>query len=92
MLHLDRANYVAKIWKSTGIAMIDLPSPTQHGRTEDWDILWTDEMFPESMTDYVVSNEDYDEDYFEDDIEGDVFDESDEEDAYDSSDDEENNE
>ena len=90
MLHLERANYVAKIWKSTGIAMIDLPSPTQHGWTEDWDILWTDEMFPESMTDYVVSNEDDDEDDFEDDVEGDVFDESDEEDANDSSDDEEN--
>ena len=90
MLHLQRANYVAKIWKSTGTAMVDLQSPTQHGWTEDWDILWTDEMFPENMTDYVVSNEDDDEDDFEDDIEGDVFDDSDGEDVDESSDDEDN--
>lgn len=80
LFHLERTNFVAKLWKSSGTAMIDLPSPTQHGWTDDWDILWTDEMFPDSMNEYVVSNEDDDdEDDFEDDIEGDIFEDSDEE-------------
>ena len=44
--------------------MTDLPSPYHHGWTEDWDILWTDEMFLQRIADYVVSNEDDDEDDF----------------------------
>ena len=81
LFHLERTNFVAKHWKSSGTAMIDSPSPTQHGWTDDWDILWMDEMFPDSMNEYVVSNEDDDddEDDFEDDIEGDILDDSDEE-------------
>jgi len=77
-LHLERANYVAKIWKSAGTAMVDLPTPAQHGWNEEGDIFWTDDIFPDNLNDYVAMNEDNDEEEdFEDDIEGDVFDEDD---------------
>ena len=82
LLHLERANYVAKIWKLSGSAMVDLPSPAQHGWTEEGDIFWTDEMFPETINDYVITNnDDEDEDDFEDDFEGDVFSDEDDEDS-----------
>lgn len=80
-LHMERANYVAKIWKSADTAMLDLPSPTQHGWNEEGSIFWTDDMFPDNVGDYVATNEeDEDEDDFEDDIEADVFDDEDEDD------------
>ena len=88
MLHLQRSNYVANIWKSAGSAMVDLPSPTEHGWTDDWEIFWADEMFPESLSDYVISSEDDD---FEDDVEGDVLDYLDEEEQEENSDDNYNN-
>ena len=80
ILHLKRANYVAKIWKSANTAMIDLPTPAEHGWDGEGDISWTDEMFPEDLEQYVAGNEEDDEEDFEDDVEGDVFDE--EEDDY----------
>ena len=62
--------------------MVDLPSPAQHGWTEEGDFFWTDEMFPETINDYVITNEDdEDEDDFEDDFEGDVFSDDDDEDS-----------
>lgn len=64
-LHLKRANYVAKIWKSADIAMVDLPSPTQHRWNEEGDIFWTDDMFPDNLNDYVAVNEDAEEEDFE---------------------------
>ena len=61
--------------------MVELPPPSHHGWTDDGDIFWTDEMFPDSLNNFVISEEDENDDEdFEDDIEGDVFDESDEED------------
>jgi len=44
--HLERVNYGAKIWKSAGTAMVDLPTLAQHRWNEEGDIFWTDDIFP----------------------------------------------
>ena len=35
VFHLTRENYVAKLWKSSGTAMADLPSPCENGWHDD---------------------------------------------------------
>ena len=64
--HLTRANYVAKLWKSSGTAMVDLPSPCENGWYDDGKIQCTDEMYPEDITSLLINynDDDYDEDEF----------------------------
>jgi hypothetical protein len=74
-LHISRANYVAKIWKSVGTAIVNLPLPSDHGWFEDCTIQWVDESFPEELTSLLLrgkgeDEDDYDEDY--DDEDGDL--------------------
>ena len=66
--HLTRANYVAKLWKSSGTAMVDLPSPCGNGWCDDGKIQWTDQIYPEDIMSLLMndSDDDYNEDEFED--------------------------
>ena len=63
MLHLIRANYVERLWKSSGIALVNLPSPLQHGWSEDGAIQWTEESFPDDVRRLLVNSEDNDYEY-----------------------------
>ena len=57
VFHLTRANYVAKLWKSSGAAMVDLPSPCENGWYDDGKVQWTDEMYHEDITSLFKSLE-----------------------------------
>ena len=46
-LHFERANYVARIWKLAGTAMVSPPSPTGCGWDVDGDVEWIEDMFPD---------------------------------------------
>ena len=51
---------MARLWKSSGIALIDLPSPLQHGWREDGGIQWTEKSFPDDVRSLLVNSEDND--------------------------------
>ena len=61
-LHIMRANYVAKIWKLAGTAIVDLPLPSHHGWYADSSIQWTEEIFPQDITTLLLRDESDDED------------------------------
>ena len=49
-LHFERANYVARIWKLAGTAMVSPPSPAGCGWDVDGDVEWIEDMFPDDIT------------------------------------------
>ena len=49
-LHFESANYVARIWKLVGTAMVSLPSLTSCGWDVDGDMEWIEDMFPDYIT------------------------------------------
>ena len=49
-LHFERANYVARIWKLAGTAIVSPPSPTGCGWDVDGDVEWIEDMFPDHIT------------------------------------------
>ncbi len=49
ILHLNRYNYVACMWKSTAVANITYPPPSQHGWTGEFEIQWHDKVFPKDL-------------------------------------------
>ena len=65
--HIERSNYVAKIWKSTPVAMVQIPPPNQHGWYDDCTIQWIAEMYPDNITSLLQTQNDEIEIYGEDD-------------------------
>ena len=49
VLHLNRCNYVACIWKASTFANINIPNPFQYGWTAEYEIQWHDEIFPAEL-------------------------------------------
>ena len=55
-LHLQRCNYVARIWKCSGSAENNYPLPTEHGWNADFDIKWCEDIFPSEIEDLLIGN------------------------------------
>ena len=66
-LHCKRSNYVARIWRSILSCNIDPDNIQNHGWSENGDIIWIEEAFPENIESILVNDEISDED--EDEIE-----------------------
>ena len=60
VLHLKRANYIAKLWKSCLIPRIEFPDITEHGWKSNGDILWTTNEFPDRIVELLASTENVD--------------------------------
>ena len=57
-LHLQRASYIAHLWKNSQIPQINLPAIDESGWFSDGDIVWTEEeLFPETLSKHVVADE-----------------------------------
>lgn len=56
-LHFERANYVARVWKLAGTAMVNPPHPAGRGWDVDGDIEWIVQMFPDDITTLFLSLE-----------------------------------
>ena len=61
-LPLQRANYVARIWKLTLCASLSLPNITDHGWDEDGRIKWIQQLFPDDITELLMFENDIDRD------------------------------
>jgi len=55
MLHIHRANYVARIWKLSSASQIAAPSFSGYGWNEDGSICWVEEQYPEDITDLLLN-------------------------------------
>ena len=55
-LHLQRCNYVARIWKCSGSAENNYPLPSEHGWNADFDIKWCEDIFPSEIEDLLIEN------------------------------------
>ena len=60
MLHLKRANYIARIWKLSLQAVIDFEDIELHGLNNDGTIHWTTEEFPDDIVEFLCKEEDND--------------------------------
>ena len=60
--HLQRANYVSRLWKCCGIANTDYPPPGQHGWDMAHEINWCDDVFPNEIDELLMLD---DEDSYE---------------------------
>ena len=58
-LHAQRANYVARIWKSFNVAWHDIPDITDHDWFGNGEIGWVNTVFPEDIQDILI-NPDFD--------------------------------
>ena len=56
-LHAQRANYVAKIWKSSNLAWHDMPDIKDNGWLENGEIDWVENVFPDDIEDILVDPE-----------------------------------
>ena len=61
-LHCKRSNYVAKMWQSSLSCNIDPDNIQNHDWSENGDIIWIDEAFPENIQSILVYDEISDED------------------------------
>ena len=59
-LHLESANYVARLWKLAGIPMLNPPSPIGSGWDEDGDIQWIENMLPDEVSSNFLKTDDSD--------------------------------
>ena len=57
-LHISRANFVAKIWKSAGENQLELPHLSSHGWTESCEIVWMETAFPENVEELLMESGD----------------------------------
>ena len=55
-LHLQRCNYVARIWKCSGSAENNYSLPSEHGWNADFDIKWCEDIFPSEIEDLLIEN------------------------------------
>ena len=79
LLHMDRANYVAAMWKRTMHATMDSPEITNHGWNIDGSINWVVDTFPENIIDMILdyqeeNNDDSDIETYESDTDSDLED------------------
>ena len=79
LLHMDRANYVAAMWKRTMHATLDSPEITNHGWNIDGSINWVVDTFPENIIDMILdyqeeNNDDSDIETYESDTDSDLED------------------
>jgi len=54
-LHTNRANHVARIWKCSGTALVDLPLPSQNGWLDDGTIQWITEACPDDVSSLLLN-------------------------------------
>ena len=59
-LHMERANYVVKLWKLAGVPMLNPISPIGSGWDEDGDILWIENMLPDEVWSIFFKTDDSD--------------------------------
>ena len=75
LLHMKRANYVAKIWKSSLTCWLESDDITKHAWLPDGSTIWVDDIFPcvvqEILCDPKFVEEDVGEDELSDDDEED---------------------
>ena len=57
MLHLKRANYIARIWKLSLQAVINFEDIELHGWNSDGTIHWTTEEFPDDIVEILCKEE-----------------------------------
>ena len=57
---MERANFVAKIWKSTDSAMQNTPSPAGYGWDQEGNIRWIEEILPADITNIFLQTDDSD--------------------------------
>jgi len=50
---MDRANYVAALWKNSMEANIELPEISHHGWNNDGSVCWINKAFPEDLVEMV---------------------------------------
>ena len=92
-LHLMRALYVAKMWRSSATAWIDFPSITEYGWEANGTPIWINVAFPDDINELLVEtnvddeNNSEGEDEAEDDYRSSSDDDDDEDDDNDKDDD-----
>ena len=59
---------MARLWKPSGTALGNLPSPLKHGWIRDGGIQWTQEAFPDDVRSLLVSS-DHNDDEHKDELE-----------------------
>ena len=57
LLHIKRANYIAKIWKSCAQDDYDNGDVAEHGWYNDGQIQWVVDIFPDDITDILFSHD-----------------------------------
>ncbi len=55
--HIQRANYVARIWRQSSRPMMQIDTPTLHGWKQDLSVDWVHEPYPDNINELSV-NED----------------------------------
>eukprot|EP00794_Sanderia_malayensis_P000672 gene671-biopygen976 len=60
LLHIKRANYVARIWRQASIPIMEIEDPSYHGWQEDLTENWVTVPFPEDITELLVDLPDED--------------------------------
>ena len=68
---MERANYVAALWKHSMHASVDHPDIWHHGWNADGTINWVKEVFPDDIIEIIVDNGDSDDEIYESDNESD---------------------
>jgi len=63
--HIQRANYIARIWKCCDTANVPYPHPSQHGWNSHCEIEWCNEIFPEDVRSIVLEANDCEDDLYE---------------------------
>ena len=67
-LHAERANYVAKIWRSSTTSSMEMPIISNHGWESNGDIHWVDDIIPDDIEEVLLdSSLDIDDVQFNDD-------------------------
>ena len=59
-LHMEKANYVARLWKLAGVPMLNPPLPIGSGWDEDGDIQWIENMLPDKVSSIFLKTDDSD--------------------------------
>ena len=77
MLHIERANYVARIWKTASTSMVRPPEVSEHGWSNSAEIQWIDESYPTDITTLLLRDtDDIGEEYGEEENDDECDDES----------------
>lgn len=67
-LHMERTNYVARLWKTANSSIQNAPSPAGYGWNQDGDIQWVEEILPEDISTLFLQTDasDSEEEFFGD--------------------------